>query len=40
MSNRSVYRKIAKRNGVSMKEVKTEMQAALEYAFTSMTIVL
>lgn len=35
MSNRSIYRKIAKQNGISMKEVKIEMQAALEYAFTS-----
>lgn len=33
MANRKLYRKIAKENGVSHKEVKREMQLAIEYAY-------
>ena len=33
MSMRSIYRKIAKQNGVSVKEVKEEMQKALDDAW-------
>lgn len=33
MSMRSIYRKIAKENGVSIKEVKEEMQSAIKYAY-------
>ncbi|MDD4636962.1 MAG: sporulation initiation factor Spo0A C-terminal domain-containing protein [Bacteroidales bacterium] len=33
MSMRSVYRKIAKQNGVSVKEVKEEMQKAIDEAW-------
>jgi len=35
MSNRKIFRKIAKENKVTVAEVKQEMQAALEYAYTS-----
>ena len=33
MSMRSIYRKIAKQNGVSVKEIKEEMQKALDDAW-------
>ena len=33
MSNRSIYRKIAKENGISVKEVKKDMQSALDHAY-------
>ena len=33
MSIRSVYRKIARKNGVSVKEVKEEMQKAIDAAW-------
>lgn len=33
MGMRSIYRKIAKQNGVSVKEVKDEMQKALDEAW-------
>ena len=35
MSMRSVYRKIARQNGVSVKEVKDEMQKALDDAWNN-----
>ena len=34
MGMRSIYRKIAKEHGVSVKEVKEEMQAAINHAYT------
>ena len=34
MSMRSIYRKIAKQYGVSVNEVKEEMQMALNHAYT------
>lgn len=37
MSMRNIFRKIAKENGLSVKEVKDEMQNALEYAYQSTT---
>ncbi|WP_434512882.1 sporulation initiation factor Spo0A C-terminal domain-containing protein [Desulfitobacterium sp. AusDCA] len=30
---RRIYRKIAKKHGVSVKDVKRDMQAAIEYAY-------
>ncbi len=33
MSNRSTYRKLAKKHGVKPKEVKAEMQSALNLAY-------
>lgn len=33
MRTGQIYRKIAKKNGVSVKEVKTEMQAAINNAY-------
>ena len=33
MSNRKTYRKIAKAHGVTVKEVKADMQSALNYAY-------
>lgn len=33
MSMRSVYRKVARKNGVSVKEVKEEMQKAIDAAW-------
>lgn len=33
LSNRSIYRKIAKENGVTVAEVKHDMQEALDHAF-------
>lgn len=33
MGNRKLYRQIAKQNGVTLKEVKHDMQAALNYAY-------
>lgn len=33
MSSRSIYRKIAKENGVTVAEVKHDMQEALDHAF-------
>lgn len=33
MSMRSIYRSIAKKHGVSVAEVKREMQVAIAYAF-------
>lgn len=35
MSMRSVYRKIARQNGVSVSEVKTEMKKAIDAAWDS-----
>ena len=35
MNMRKIYRKIAKENGVSVKEVRQEMQAAITEAYTS-----
>ncbi len=35
MSMRKIYRKIAKENGVSVKEVRQEMQAAIKEAYTT-----
>lgn len=35
MDMRSIYRKIAKQNGVSVKEVKEEMQKAINYAWNN-----
>ena len=35
MSMRKIYRKVARKHGVSVKEVKEEMQKALEYAYTN-----
>ncbi len=37
MSMRNIFRKIAKEHGLSVKEVKDEMQNALEYAYQSTT---
>ncbi|MGD9568660.1 MAG: sporulation initiation factor Spo0A C-terminal domain-containing protein [Sedimentibacter sp.] len=33
MSMRKIYRKVARKHGVSVKEVKDEMQKALDYAY-------
>ncbi len=33
MSNRSTYRKLAKKHGVKLNEVKAEMQSALNLAY-------
>ncbi len=33
MSNRKILKKIAKENGISLAELKREMQAALDYAY-------
>lgn len=33
MSMRSIYRKIAKENGVTVAEVKRDMQAAIDHAY-------
>lgn len=33
MSMRQIYRKVAKENGVSMAEVKRDMQTAINYAY-------
>lgn len=35
MSMRKIYRKVAKKHGVSVKEVKEEMQKVLDYAYTN-----
>ena len=35
MSMRSIYRKIAKEHGVSVTEVKKDMQAAINYAYNN-----
>jgi hypothetical protein len=35
MSMRKIYRKVAKKHGVSVKEVKEEMQKALDHAYTN-----
>lgn len=35
MSNRSTYRKIAKKHGVTAKEVKQDMQDALNFAYNN-----
>ena len=35
MSMRSIYRKVAKKHGVSVNEVKEEMQKALNHAYTN-----
>ena len=35
MSMRSIYRKVAKKHGVSVNEVKEEMQKALNQAYTN-----
>ena len=35
MSMRKIYRKVARKHGISVKEVKEEMQKALEYAYTN-----
>lgn len=35
MSMRKIYRKVAKKQGVSVKKVKEEMQKALDYAYTN-----
>lgn len=35
MSMRSIYRKIAKKHGVSTKSVREEMQAAITEAYTN-----
>jgi ketol-acid reductoisomerase len=32
---RKIYRKVARKHGVSVKEVKEEMQKALDYAYTN-----
>lgn len=37
MSMRNIFRKIAKENRLSVKEVKDEMQNVLEYAYQSTT---
>ena len=34
MNMRKIYRKIAKKNGVSVQEVRREMQAAITEAYT------
>ena len=33
MSNRSIYRKIAKKNGVTLKDVKKDMQSSINYDY-------
>lgn len=33
MNMRSIYRKVAKRHGVSVAEVRKDMQAAIDYAY-------
>lgn len=33
MNMRNIYRKIAKKHGVSVAEVKRDMQAAIDYAY-------
>ena len=35
MSNRKIYRQIAKKNGVTVAEVKGDMQSALKHAYES-----
>ena len=35
MSMRKIYREVAKKHGVSVKEVKEEMQKALDLAYTN-----
>ncbi|WRS26505.1 sporulation initiation factor Spo0A C-terminal domain-containing protein [Oscillospiraceae bacterium MB08-C2-2] len=35
MSMRSIYRKIARKHGVTAADVKRDMQAALDYAYQS-----
>jgi ketol-acid reductoisomerase len=35
MSMRKIYRKVARKHGVSVKEVKEEMQKALDYAYSN-----
>lgn len=35
MSMRKIYRKVARRNHVSVREVKTEMQKAIDEAWTN-----
>lgn len=35
MNMRSIYRKVAKKHGVSVKEVKDEMEKALNSAYTN-----
>ena len=35
MGNRKIYRQIAKDHGVSPKEVKADMQAAINYAYNN-----
>ena len=35
MSMRKIYREVAKKHGVSVKEVKEEMQKALDHAYTN-----
>jgi hypothetical protein len=32
---RGIYRKVARKHGVTVKEVKDEMQKALDYAYTN-----
>ncbi|SHN57304.1 sporulation initiation factor Spo0A C-terminal domain-containing protein [Desulfitobacterium chlororespirans] len=33
MNMREIYRKVARKHGVSVKEVKRDMQAAIEFAY-------
>ena len=35
MSMRKVYREVARKNGVSVAEVKRDMQAAIDHAYTN-----
>lgn len=35
MSMRKIYREVAKKHGVSVKEVKEEMQKALDHAYSN-----
>ncbi|MFI3201133.1 MAG: sporulation initiation factor Spo0A C-terminal domain-containing protein [Eubacteriales bacterium] len=35
MANRKILRKVAKQNGVSLKEVKADMQEAINYAYNN-----
>ena len=35
MGNRKIYRQIAKEHGVSLKEVKADMQAAINHAYNN-----
>ena len=35
MSMRNVYRQVAKANGISVAEMKKQMQSALDYAYTN-----